>query len=324
MHHAISVGTDGRAISRMLSRVFGKASVGCIVRNGGVILAGGDEDTRSGASALRRVTAMEKGIASSGNRPVVNTGVLRGKATGNIVAGARKRFDVGVPPCTAVIMSCVDCRPRAVTLGNEGGLRVQVRRGDLTLRRMIMATVNVRGGVSSLACSARRVDDDRLAHTGRPGVVGALTKGATKMRVGGATGLKNSTGIIVHNTHSTFTDNGGRPLCMVSNIPVLGDSARSASAMVNNGCSKLGHSTNSKVSGLGPSSVRDVGVLGNSSTTTLCNSRTTGNIVLVAAGGKGTKLRHIAFSSGLAMDRTVDAPRFRGACNQGRSNNATD
>lgn len=36
---------------------------------------------------------------------------------------------------------------------------------------------------------------------------------------------------------------------------------------------------------VGPSSVRDVSILGNPGTTTLCNSHTNGNIVLVAAGG---------------------------------------
>lgn len=306
----MGIRTSGGTMSRILSRTFGNAGVGCIVRNGGVILAEGG----SGTVATRRSEmAMGKIIASRGNSPVVNTGMLRGNAAGNYVASVRNGFALGMPDGTALTVACVNCRPRGVRIGKQRDFGIGLRRRTVTLRRMIMATVNVGGGRTSLACSARRINNSRLAHTGSPGVVGTLTNGATNMRVAGdSSKLNNSTGISVHNDHSV--DKGGRPLCIVSNMPVLGDDGRRTSATVNNATSTNGHSNNSNVSGLGPSSVRDVDVLGKTSTTTLCNSRTTGNIVLVAAGGNGTNVRGVAFSSGLAMSRTVYLPRFRGGC----------
>lgn len=320
LDHGMGVGTGGGTMSRVLSRIFSKANVACIVRNGGVILAGRDGVTHR-RMGRRGAVAIGNTVASVRNRTVVNTGVVRRNAAGNAVASVSNGFALRIPTSTRLIVSCVNCGGIVVPMGKGAGFAVGVRSSTLGLRAIMMATVNVGGGRTSLACSARRLGNSRLGGMGSTGVVGSLTNGSTNIRVAGdSSNLKNSTGMSVHNTHSTFTDNGGRPLCIVSNIPVLGVAARSATAIVKNRGSKIGRSSNSNISGLGPSSVRDVDVLGNTSTTTLCNSRTTGNIVLVAAGSKGTNVSEIAFSSGLAMSRTIDLPRFRGGCKRATSN----
>lgn len=56
----------------------------------------------------------------------------------------------------------------------------------------------------------------------------------------------------------------------------------------------------STVTNLGPTSVRDVAMLGSTTTATVCNTHTTGNIVIVAAGGNGTNGPRVAFSAGLS------------------------
>lgn len=45
--------------------------------------------------------------------------------------------------------------------------------------------------------------------------------------------------------------------------------------------------SNNDFSGLGPGSVRGVSVLGSTNATTVCNSHSSGNMILIAAGGNG-------------------------------------
>lgn len=51
----------------------------------------------------------------------------------------------------------------------------------------------------------------------------------------------------------------------------------------------------------GPTSTRSVRVLGSTSTTTVCNSHTTGNIVVIAAGGNAGNPVGIGMDMGRAL-----------------------
>lgn len=254
-------------------------------------------------------------VSTRSGRPVVKTSMLMGKDAAKTMASLSNGFAVASTPTNTgvlrisfmnVVARRIPVAPKAVeiALGGSTGL----------LSRIIMATLNVTGGRGSLACSARMMGNSRLTHIGSPGVVGTLTNGATNIRVGGdSSNLKNSSGIVVHNGHSM--DKDGRPLCIVSNMPFNSSAGRGASAAVNKSGSDNGCSHNSNVSGLGPSSVRDVGVLGNPTTTTLCNDSTTGNIIVVAAGGNGRKHTDVDFGADAAFSvTTCNVPRFRGRC----------
>lgn len=259
-------------------------------------------------------SAMEKHIISIDNRPLVNTAVQRGKKAHKAIASVRKGFVLSIPSDTILRISFIKCRDVRIDMKNEGALRVRLHRGAIVLSGIVVATLNLRGGRTSLTCSVRGIGKRRLAHVGRIGVVATLTNGTTKIRVGGgSSNVKNSTGIDLQKVHST--SNSGRPLCIVSNIPVLGVNARRTCSTVNNATGTKGQSKNSNVSGLGPRSIRDVDVLGNTPTTTLCKDRTTGKIVLVAAGGNGaTKREGVRFSAKLAFSGTFDLPGVRGYC----------
>lgn len=78
----------------------------------------------------------------------------------------------------------------------------------------------------------------------------------------------------------------GSTLIMISNMPVDDPVAGPNITCNTNSGDRLSISCNGKFSSVGPSSVRDVRMLGKTDTATLCNAHTTGNIVVIAAGSK--------------------------------------
>lgn len=257
---------------------------------------------------------MDNHILSRDKFPLTNTAVRRGRATGNTVTSSRKGFALIITSGTILHISFVNCVSRSVRIRKRSAFRVALERSVVRLSGIVIATLNVRGGRGSLSCTASLVGGRRLAQMGVPGLVASLANGSTNIHIGRiSSNLKTSTGIDVHKVHS-ITDSG-RPLCIVSNIPVLGSASRRTCSTVNKATGTNGHSKKSNVSGLGPRSVRDVDVLGKTPTTTLCNDRTTGKIVLVAAGGKRSRKRHdISFSADLVFSGTFTLPGVRGHC----------
>lgn len=55
--------------------------------------------------------------------------------------------------------------------------------------------------------------------------------------------------------------------------------------------------------GLSPSSVRSVSVLGSTSTATICNSHTSGNVIRMIAGDNGTNEVDVSCSFGVSFSR---------------------
>lgn len=311
----MSVGTGRVPISGILSSLFGNAGVRCLVRNSRVVLSGGMK--RAGASKVGRSSgemAVSNGIASDAKRPLVNIGVALGKAGRKMVDSVSNGCSVHVPRLSKrLAFSCVKCGTVAITV--QGGVvGIALTRSARILSRMIIATLNVRGGTSSLACTARGMGKSRLAHTGSTGFVGTLRKGATNLMVApGSANTNNSSGLLLHNGTSVLK--GGRPLVVLSKIPVTShDATRVRSTLLSNNGDA---SKKSNLSGVGPSSVTSVGVLGNTGTTTLCNSGTTGKILVVAAGGKRRKHASISMSDDVLFRAPLMAPGFRGACNTG-------
>ncbi len=86
---------------------------------------------------------------------------------------------------------------------------------------------------------------------------------------------------------------------MVSKIPVRGGVPRVGDDRV--GSKSFSGVFTANVKGVGPGSVRDVAILGSTSTTTVCNSRTTGNIVIIAAGENRTKDASIDCSKAISI-----------------------
>lgn len=208
-------------------------------------------------------------MASTANRAMVNTDMLRGNAAGKIVASVSNGFSLGISPGTAVVVSCINCTTRRVPLGNQGDLGMVLGRSARVLSRIIIVNCNAVGG-DSVANTVSSMSARRLAGHTAAGPTRTLRNGVTNMGVVGSNnGTNTNMSMGVHNMGS-FND--GRPLCVVSNFP-------------------------NSVSGIGPRSVRDVRMLGSNTTTTVCNSITTGNMIVVAAGGNGGNRARVSFGA---------------------------
>lgn len=236
-----------------------------------------------------RAVGIGNEIASSLGRPVVNIDVFRGNAAGNIVASVSNGCSLSIGRKTAVICSCVNC------LARRGGtitkmVGIVLGRSAGALSRIIIMNCNIRGG-DSLAntmssMGSRSVRTHAVAHTRR-----TLRNGATNIRIlDTSTGPNTSPRIHVHKVDS---GNSYSPLCMISK-----------------------HVTDS-VNNVSPGSVRSVRILGSNTSTTVCNTTTNGNMMLVAAGGKG-KGNGVACSFRCASRDLNGMPRMVGTTRCGR------
>lgn len=218
---------------------------------------------------------MGKGIASGASkRPVVNTSIIRGSSgSAKAVASLSNGFAVDMPGGTSLTVSCVKCGRIVVTTGPSLG--VMVRRSSGVVSRIIIANCVTRGG-TDLANSMTIIGVGRITSVPANGIVSNLRNQMTNVGMAASNG-PNKKGASA-GLHNVAAVGGSSPLCIVSNVR-----ARSGiTSVVSSG------------------SIRSVRILGSTTSTTVCNTRTTGNIVVVAAGHTGRNSIGIDFSVSLA------------------------
>lgn len=200
-------------------------------------------------------------MGDASNSPLVKMGMIRGKAAGKAIASVSNGFSLQMRGNGALMFSCVNFLSRRGMIEN-GEVGVALGRSARALSRIIIVNCNdVRHGSmadSVAAMGTRSVGINIVAAPTR-----VLRNGIPKLAVTGADSPGNSTSVSLHNTSSLHANRTVRPCCMMSKMPKM------------------------DVSLMTPRSVRDVSILHSTSTATVCNSGTTGNIVVVAAGGKG-------------------------------------
>lgn len=240
--------------------------------------------TRTGSiRTIVRADMIGNEVLSSANRPVVNTDVVRGNAAGKAVASVSKGFSLDISSSgTVLIISCLNCGSIRLSTSSGGLGRVILGRSARVLSRIIMINCNTIGG-SSLANTMTSISAGRLATTNVSDTTNTVRNMIPNIGVRHSSGGPNDKcGVLVHNLGAI--DNDAGPLVMVSNIP------------------------NTRLRGVGPSSVRGVSVLGSTSSATVCNSETAGKIMVIAAGEKGTKTPGIDCSNSIKFGGCVGTP----------------
>lgn len=256
----IDLGIGRIPMSGTMKRVLGNVSLSFRIADARVTLfPGGDAPTRANGTA-----AVVNGIMSRGKRPVVKTGILMTNAAANIVASVSNGCGLRTPFKSSLRVSCVNCAARAI--GTKRGSVVGVGRSSGALRRIMIMNCNMVGG-GSLAKTITSLGTDSLRGR-RPGAIrSVLHANITKLSMNVRASAGNGADVVIHNGGGLHTaDASGsslRPLVMLSKMV----------------CSK-------RVASVGPGSVRRVSMLGSTDSATICNTGTTGNIILVAAGGK--------------------------------------
>lgn len=253
--------------------------------------------TMSSASAIRTIRRAGgvANIIDSTVNPVVNTGMLRGNAAGNMVASVSNGFTLGIGPKTAVMISFVNCIDRRVGVAGRAAIGVALGRSSRVLSRIIIIKCNAVGG-DSLSNTSISVDRSGVGNSVVAGLSRSLRKHTTNIATIDASNTPNSSSS-VHMHNRTAVGTGTRPLCMVSNIVMRDRKRDNSSCNLNSTLNGNSISAVSPLSAVGPTSVIDVRVLGSTSTATVCNTRNSGNIILVAAGHNGTNRTGFACSN---------------------------
>lgn len=265
---------------RVLSSLLGKAGYICRIGSGCVIVALGSS---------RGIGGVGNAVGSSTKRPVVNTGMVLGKSTAmKDVASVSNGFSLSIPDGTALRISCVNCGARSIPVKGGSFLGVALGRSARALSRIIIMNCNSRGGIG-IVNSVTSISDGTLRSHTIPSISGVLANRVSNIAVARRdNGPKRSTNAVhVHNINSFKT--APDPLILMSKLPNSLDS-------------------------LAPTSVSGVSILGSTSSTTVCNSHTTGNIVLMAAGGKGRNGTHVVCGNSINVDRTARLPRLTRSC----------
>lgn len=250
----IGLGMDGRAVRAMLGDLSVRAKL-CFGEGGGAV-------GMNFSAGRGNLGVLGNGMMSRGNRTIVNTDVRMGNAATKIVASVGNGCRLaGIPVGTRVTVSCVNCRAVVLGTGSGGLTLIALQRSARLLSRIMMMKCNAVGG-GSLLNTASVIDNSRLTAGSDVSMNNTLRNGVSNVGVLDDSNFPNTRASVdVHNIKA-FNGNSTDPLMIVSKVPM---------------------SRNFRA--LGPSSVRDMGILGSTSSTTVCNSHTTGNIVLVAAGG---------------------------------------
>lgn len=173
---------------------------------------------------MRRSRAYANVIGSTANRAIVNTSVLVGKADGKAIASVSNGFSLGNIGGKAVLhVSCMKFRAGRIACGN-GPLRVALGSSSGTLRRIMMATLNVGGSTGGLNCTIDSVGTRSLGEANNTGLTTNLCNGTSNIHVRSTPNNNASTmSVSIHNLSSV--GNGARPLLVLSNIPVRGNGA---------------------------------------------------------------------------------------------------
>lgn len=251
----------------------------------------------SASGIVRRREVVRKAILRrKAGRPLVKIGIIIGKAAVNAAASVSKGCSVGVPSSgTVLIFSCVNRGARRCSIGNLGFLGIVVGDSTAVLSRIIMCANCVARGGTSLANSITVTGTDSLGGGTSTGTVGSLRKGVTNIRVAaGNNGPTRKVAIRVHKLSSLSKKIG--PLVILSNVPARG----------------LGlHS-------VGSNSVRSVRILGSTTSTSVCNTETSNNIVLVRAGGNRTNGAGVRCGNDISVGAMLGGPALVGTrrCNE--------
>lgn len=202
-------------------------------------------------------------ISTRSGRPVVNIAVGRRNASGNIIASVSNgcAVRVGKTSGTALTFSCIKYLARGRMIGRRAGaLGVALTPSSGVVSRIIIITCNIQGG---------KAVTNSISTIGTRGVRGipttdfsrTLRKRDANLRIVTSSNRPDgTTAFRVHNAGSVGSN--GTPLFVLSNMPV----------------------SDSSFGALDPGSVRDVSMLGSTSSASVCNTHTTGNIIIVASG----------------------------------------
>lgn len=244
-------------------------------------------------TTIRRTEGVANALASTINRPVVNTAILRGKGpSGNAVASVGNGFSLSIRPGTIVDVSCVKCVARGVGVAGRASLGIIVVSSARTLRRMIMMNCNSRGG-TGLAKTMSSIGVSRMLNS-HPvlGTSSTLRKTIPKLFMSGKNGTPKADGSFrVHKT------------CSIN----IGGSSNSCKGAV--GPLMLVSGIRNSLSVMGPRSVRSVDMLGSTTSTTVCNTHTTNNMVIIAAGHPGnTTGFSLGCGGGFTFKATIGLP----------------
>lgn len=213
-------------------------------------------------------------MLSPGGRPLVNMKIVVGGATTKAVASISKECSVRIPSGGTVLsFSCINCGEGRVEMKGRDIVGISLRRRSILVSRIIIMKCNDRGGIG-LAKTITTVSISRtLTNHSITGISSTLRKLVPKLSIGRDSNVTKggSSGLLVHNLNAV---GGTSPLVIISSVP------------------------STSVGQLGVGSVRDVAMLGSTATSSICNSHTTGNIVLIGAGSNGNlRGARVAFSN---------------------------
>lgn len=216
----IAVGTGHRGLKAIVGHLLGGADTSFSMQSGCLILFAG-RISRIEGIARRGGHVVGKMMASRGNRPLVKMDMLIGKAAAKAVASVSKVCSLRIPRSNMLRFSCVNCRGVSLSVTKHASFGMAVGRSTLRLGRIMIATVNVRHGRGSLACTARGIDNRRLVGIRSTGFIGSLRKGTSNVAVAPDTNNTNNTsGVLLEKGGSILK--GGDPLMIMSNVPVAG------------------------------------------------------------------------------------------------------
>lgn len=235
---------------------------------------------------------MQNAIISRAKRSIPNTDVRVGNNARNAVASLSNGFSLGTPGGGSVlVISFVNCMARRLPIRATGPVSVVLGRSAGALSRIIVMNCRRIGG-GSLANTITGMGVRSLLGAPTSSFSRALNKHVTKMGMDSNRNVPNkAVGVIVHNGGSLARS--GSPLCIVSKFPMRSPTVTTA---------------------VGPSSTRSIRILGSTSTATVCNTHNTGNIIVVAAGGKGIKGPRLGCSKDFKFRRIAGAVSVLSTC----------
>lgn len=250
-------------------------------------------------------------LSTRSGRPLVKTAIGVPNASVNIIASVSNGFSLRIPSGSgALIVRFLNVDALATGVPTGKILGMSLRPSARQLSRIIIANCNGFSG-SSFANSTGALQKSLLGGIPIMSMRRGLRNVAPNMSVSKGSNRPNTgRDVHVHNVKSFGTS--GRPLFIVSKMPIA------SKDLDNNSTSTtcVGGSGAGVVDALGPSSVRGVAIVGSTTTTSLCNSHTTGNIVLVAAGGNAGK--HTGTALGVSKNFSGTTIRFHPALGKRR------
>lgn len=281
----MSVSIGGGDIRRILRVLFMKGGVHCGIRKRRVSICGPRRSERGTVAKL---------IVSITGRPIVNTSIIMVKSAGKYVASFSKGFSLRISRFPIGLrVDCVNCGSRRMAMHSAGAVRIMLHRSARALSRIIMIKCNSRGG-TGLAKTITSIGVSRIVN-GHPlsRTTSTLRNAIPNLFISDSNGTPNGDGSFrVHNT------------CSMN----VGGSSNSCNDTV--GPLVLVSGIRKSLSVIGPRSVRAIAILGSTTSTTVCNTHTTNNMVLIAAGHPGKRASfRLGCGGGFTFTATVGLPR---------------